>query len=186
MARSSSSGYVPATAGPALEPAYAGPRLDALTRLRARDWRSERTGRSAVIVLLVAAAVLVVAAAGQRSALVPPAKAGFPTWMVGPFRGLASWLPDSGMFNSVLFSALTVAMFVCYLVALACVRRLPARFVLGAVAAAHLLFLLGPPLPLTDVFNYVNYARLGAVHGVNPYVHSPATWPDDPGYGFAT
>jgi hypothetical protein len=186
MARSSSSGYAPAPAAPVLEPAYAGPRLDALARLRARDWRTERTGRIAVVALLVAAAVLVVAAAGQRSALVPPAKGGFPVWMVGPFQGLASWLPGSGLFNSILFSALTAAMFACYLVALACLRRLSARFVVGALVAAHVLFVLGPPLPLTDVFNYVNYARLGAVHGINPYVHSAASWPVDPSYGFAT
>jgi alpha-1,6-mannosyltransferase len=186
MARSPSSGYVPATAGPVLEPAYAPPWLEALARLRAWEWRTERAGRVAVVVLLAAAAVLVAVAAGQRSSLVPPAKGGFPTWMVGPFRGLASWLPDSGMFNSVLFRSLMAAMFVCYLVALACVRRLPVRFVVGALVAAHVLFVLGPPLQLIDVFNYVNYARLGAVHGINPYVHSPASWPVDPSYGFAT
>jgi hypothetical protein len=168
-----------------LPPAYAG-QPDALARLRARAWRSERAGRSAILVLLVAAALLVVVAAAQRWALVPPAKGGFPAWMVGPFRGLASDLPDSGMFASVFFSVLTATMFACYLVALACVRRLSARFVFGAIAAAHLLFLLGPPLPLTDVFNYLTYARLGVEHGINPYVHSPAAWPADPAYGFAT
>jgi hypothetical protein len=169
-----------------LPPAYAGGPPDALARVRTRDWRTERVGRSAILVLLVAALLLVIAAAAQRWALVPPAKGGFPAWMVGPFRGLAGGLPNDGMLASVLFTVLTAAMFACYLVALACVRRLSARFVFGAIAAAHLLFLLGPPLPLTDVFNYLTYARLGAVHGVNPYVHSPAAWPSDPAYGFAT
>jgi hypothetical protein len=186
MARSSGSGYTGAPAAPVLEPAYAGPRPDALARLRAWEWRTERVGRTAVVVLLVASAVLVVVAAGGRSALVPPAKGGFETWMVGPFRGLAGGLPRSGMFNSILLSSLTAAMFACYLLALACMRRLSARFVLGGIGVAHLLFLLGPPLPLTDVFNYLSYARLGAEHGVNPFVHPPSAWPADSAYGFAT
>jgi hypothetical protein len=186
MARPSTTGYAQASAPAVLEPAYAGRVPHPLARLRARDWRTERTGRAAVVVMLVAAAILVVAAAAQPSALVPPAKGGFPVWMVGPFHGLASWLPDAGMFNSVLFSALMAAMFGCYLVAVACVRQLPFRFVVGAIAALHVVFLLGPPLPLTDAFNYLDYARLGAVHGINPYVHPPAAWPTDPAYGFAT
>jgi hypothetical protein len=183
MARSSGSGYAGA---PVLEPAYAGPRPDRLARVRAWDWRTERVGRVAVVVLVVAAALLVVVAAGQRSSLVPPAKGGFDTWMVGPFRGLAGGLPRAGLFSSILLSAVTAAMFGCYLVALACMRRLSARFVLGGIGLAHLLFLLGPPLPLTDVFNYLSYARLGAAHGINPFVHPPSTWPADPAYGFAT
>ena len=163
MARPSTTGYAQASAPAVLEPAYAGRVPHPLARLRARDWRTERTGRAAVVVMLVAAAILVVAAAAQPSALVPPAKGGFPVWMVGPFHGLASWLPDTGMFNSVLFSALMAAMFGCYLVAVACVRQLPFRFGVGAIAALHVVFLLGPPLPLTDAFNYLDYARLGAV-----------------------
>src|SRR5205085_3022773 len=43
-----------------------------------------------------------------------------------------------------------------------------------AIVSAHLIVLLGPPLILTDVFNYINYARIGAMHHLNPYVHVPA------------
>jgi hypothetical protein len=32
---------------------------------------------------------------------------------------------------------------------------------------------LAPPMPLTDVFNYIHYARMGVVHGLNPYAHLP-------------
>jgi hypothetical protein len=169
-----------------LEPAYAGRPPAVLARLRTWEWRTERAGRSAVVTMLVAAVALVVVAAAQPTMLVPPGKGGFPTWMVGPFRGLASWLPQEGMFASVFFSVVTTTMLGCYAVAVACIRRLSARFVIGAIAIAHLIFLLGPPLPLTDVFNYLTYARLGAEHGINPYVFSPAAWPADPAYDFAT
>jgi hypothetical protein len=37
----------------------------------------------------------------------------------------------------------------------------------------QLLFVLGPPQPLTDVFNYVVYGRM-AMHGLNPYTTIPA------------
>jgi hypothetical protein len=40
--------------------------------------------------------------------------------------------------------------------------------------------LLGPPLQLNDVFNYLGYARLGALHGLNPYTHVIAAEQHDP------
>lgn len=39
-----------------------------------------------------------------------------------------------------------------------------------------------PPLLSHDVYSYVDYARLGAVHGLDPYVHPPAAEPDDPAF----
>jgi alpha-1,6-mannosyltransferase len=35
------------------------------------------------------------------------------------------------------------------------------------------VFLLAPPLLSTDIFSYLDYGRLGAVHGLNPYLHTP-------------
>jgi hypothetical protein len=32
---------------------------------------------------------------------------------------------------------------------------------------------LAPPLLLTDVFNYIDYARMGVLHHLNPYTHIP-------------
>ena len=48
-----------------------------------------------------------------------------------------------------------------------------ARAVVGAVVAAHVLFLLAPPLLSQDVFSYIAYARLGVEHDLNPYEHAP-------------
>jgi Glycosyltransferase family 87 len=42
------------------------------------------------------------------------------------------------------------------------------------------LFALVPPLLSNDVHSYVDYARLGAVHGLDPYLHPPAAAPHDP------
>jgi alpha-1,6-mannosyltransferase len=54
--------------------------------------------------------------------------------------------------------------------------------ILGLVAA----FALAPVLLSHDVYSYVDYARLGVVHGLNPYLHSPAAVPFDPAYGKVT
>jgi hypothetical protein len=44
---------------------------------------------------------------------------------------------------------------------------------------------LGPPLPLTDVFNYELYGRMAAVHGLNPYRALPVAASQDPAYTVA-
>jgi hypothetical protein len=179
----------PASSGAAvLEPTLARPsaRAEALARLRARLVGGERAPRAALAVMVLAGAALVLLAAQRRSALVPPAKAGFAEWLVGPLRGAASFVPDDAPLDSIAFSALVAVMFGCWLVALSGARRAGRRWVLGAIVALHALLLLGPPLPLTDVFNYVNYARLDIVHGLNPYTDLPALLPADPSYAYAT
>ena len=45
-------------------------------------------------------------------------------------------------------------------------------------------FALAPPLLSLDVFSYVSYARLEAVHGLNPYEYPPAAVPSDPAVPF--
>ena len=47
----------------------------------------------------------------------------------------------------------------------------------SALLAIHLAFLLSPPLQYTDVFNYINYGRMGALHHLNPYTVIPALEP---------
>ena len=50
----------------------------------------------------------------------------------------------------------------------------------------HAVFLLAPPLRLTDVFNYLLYARMDVVHGLNPYRDVPVLAAGDPAYRFAS
>ena len=177
------------TSPPLLEPALAGPlpRVRALAaRRRAATWRNAATARRALAVSVGAALALNLVAAGAPSSFVPPSKGSFPLWMVGPLRGAASWLPDNGLFLGLSFTVLLALMVGAYLVVAACARHVPLRWGVGALLALNLIFLLGPPLTLTDIFNYVNYARLGALHGINPYAALPAEVPVDPSYPFAT
>ena len=58
--------------------------------------------------------------------------------------------------------------------------------VLVTVVALDLILLLSPPLQLNDVFNYLGYAQLGALHQLNPYTHVIAQEPFDPVYRFAS
>jgi uncharacterized membrane protein len=54
-----------------------------------------------------------------------------------------------------------------------------------AIAVAHGLFLLAPPLLSQDVFSYIAYARLDVVHGLDPYTHSPGDAPADAVFPYA-
>ena len=65
------------------------------------------------------------------------------------------------------------ALGVAWLVAVVCASRVPAAIVWSAVVATHVVLLLGPPLSLTDVFNYLHYGRMPATYGANPYVALP-------------
>ena len=47
----------------------------------------------------------------------------------------------------------------------------------AAIAVAHVLFALAPPLLSQDAFSYIAYARLDVVHDLNPYTHSRPTSP---------
>ncbi|MET0306874.1 MAG: glycosyltransferase 87 family protein [Solirubrobacterales bacterium] len=47
-------------------------------------------------------------------------------------------------------------------------------------------FALAPVLLSHDVYSYVDYARLGVVHGLDPYVSPPAAAPFDPAYARVT
>jgi hypothetical protein len=53
------------------------------------------------------------------------------------------------------------------------------RTIRWAAVAAVALFALAPPLLSLDVFSYLSYARLGALHGLNPYDFAPAAIPHD-------
>ncbi|HEX4804524.1 MAG TPA: polyprenol phosphomannose-dependent alpha 1,6 mannosyltransferase MptB [Conexibacter sp.] len=135
-------------------------------------------GAAAIAGLLAAGALLAVGGSAERRIWFVPSsqRGGMPDWLGGPFHGLGVVLqPPAG-------ALMLVAMFVCYLVVLACARAgaIPPRLAIGAVVAAHLVFLLGPPLFSADVFGYVDYARLAVVHGIDPYTHGAIAAAHDP------
>jgi hypothetical protein len=132
-------------------------------------------GWIAVACLLAAELALVALAAAHRDRfIVPASKYTFASWLMGPLGGVAGWMPRAGHGARELFLLLLLVMCAGYLVVLAVTRELSPRMAIVAIVAAHLLILLSPPLRLTDVFTYIDYARLGVIHGINPYVHPPA------------
>ena len=130
-------------------------------------------------------ALVVLAGAGPNE-LVPSSSYAFPGWMSGPLHALFGPLKLSPLDLSYGLSALLVALTVAYGVALAAVRLLSMRVIVVAVVALHAILLLSPPLQLTDLFNYLGYARLGALHHLNPYTHVIAAEQYDPVFGLST
>ncbi len=59
-------------------------------------------------------------------------------------------------------------------------ERTVSRWAIGLVALLNLIVFAGPILISTDVFSYLAYARMGVVHGVNPYLHGPVAIVGDP------
>ena len=52
--------------------------------------------------------------------------------------------------------------------------------------AVHAIFLISPPLALTDMFNYINYGRMEVLHNLNPYTTIPVLEPhSDPSYALS-
>jgi hypothetical protein len=123
----------------------------------------------------VLALVIGAAAAGQRTILVPASRRGFPGWLAGPYAGIGG----HGLTADQL-AKLLLAMLACYLLVLLWARDVPASWALAAIGAAHVVALLAPPLLSADVFGYIGYARLGAVHGLDPYTHGAAALAGDP------
>jgi Glycosyltransferase family 87 len=101
---------------------------------------------------------------------------GLPAELRGPLHGLG--LSMSGD----VFAALFIVLGVCYLGVLLFADSVRFRVGIGAIVALHAIFLLAPPLLSSDIFNYVGYARLDAIHGLNPYVHPLSAAPTDPSY----
>ncbi|HXA55574.1 MAG TPA: glycosyltransferase 87 family protein, partial [Solirubrobacteraceae bacterium] len=51
--------------------------------------------------------------------------------------------------------------------------RRAATWTIALVGALNVLVVAGPILFSTDVFSYIDYARLGVLHGLDPYLHGP-------------
>jgi hypothetical protein len=157
-----------------------------LERVRARICAYPPAGRLALGFMLLACFAVVVFATAGPSTLVPQSHEVFPGWEAGPVSGLFGHLTRSTTALDLGLSAVAVAMLAAYLVALASVRHLSMRLIAAFVVAVQAVLVLSPPQQLTDLFNYLGYARLGGLHGLNPYTHVIAAEMHDPIYRFAT
>jgi hypothetical protein len=144
---------------------------------------------TAALALMIASSLLLVSLAASRNQgdlriLVPAAKLGsYPEWISGPTGFLTNWIAATAHGERVLFTAAIATMLVAYLVVVYSAPRLRTAWVLAAIVVLHLIFLLSPPLTLSDVFNYLNYGRMEAVYHLNPYVTIPALEPhSDPSF----
>ncbi len=155
-------------------------RVGALAGAEARAW----IGAACLATIVACSALVVLVAANRPSVLSATSHTGyFPHWMAGPLGGLLPGLTRSSTTLKYLFSGAIVAMYASYVAGLRYVPRLPAKWAIGAILAVHAIFVLAPPLALTDVFNYVNYGRMEIVHGLNPYTTIPILEPhNDPSY----
>jgi hypothetical protein len=133
---------------------------------------------AALTVMILTSLLLVSLAAARPGILVPVARTGsYPQWIAGPTGVLTSWFVASAHTERVLFTAAIATMLVAYLIVACAAPRLRASWVLGAIVALHVIFVLSPPLSLSDVFNYLNYGRMEAIYHLNPYTTIPALEP---------
>ena len=104
--------------------------------------------------------------------------------LAGLARGAARRASASGLSKDG-FQTLMLVMCASYALVLASARALPLR----ALAArdrgrARDPRCSGPPLISQDVFGYLGFARLGALHGLDPYTHTSAQAATDAVYPF--
>ena len=164
-----------ASADSAVEPAAAiRPALPALPRVEAR--RRALIANTMLGGMVVAAFLMAAGAAAKHYGPTLHIHHGLPDSLRGPLHGLD--LSLSGTEFGVVFIVLGV----CYLGVLAFADSIRFRVGLGAIVLLHLIFVIAPPLLSSDIFNYVGYARLDVVHGLNPYVHPLSAAPTDPSY----
>jgi alpha-1,6-mannosyltransferase len=131
-----------------------------------------------LLAVLASALLLAAGAAGAPSRYVPARSGGWPDWLAGPLAGLHLGLPGGR------FQTLMLVMCGGYLLVLVGARSLPLGLIAAAIVAANLVLALGPPLLSQDVFGYLGYARMGVLHGLDPYTHFPSQAPADAVFPF--
>ncbi|MBV9001602.1 MAG: hypothetical protein JO304_21275 [Solirubrobacterales bacterium] len=171
-------------------PAVALPRLTAPRLPKALRWPEvelgPRAGRIALATITVCALAMVLFSTHGPTILVPRASLIFTSWEAGPLYHLIGPLRVGAGATKYVLSALILVLLGSYLMAIAALRTLSMRMIAGCIVAVNLILLLGPPFQLTDMFNYLGYARLGGLHGLNPYTHVIGQEMHDPVYHFAT
>ncbi|GAB4207657.1 MAG: hypothetical protein OHK0022_36150 [Roseiflexaceae bacterium] len=105
-----------------------------------------------------------------------------------PLRWLATalGLPEDTI-TQVAFVLVVALLFTAYLRALALLHEgvpLERRVLLGRTVLFGLPLLITPFMLSSDIFSYIVYGRLAAVHGLNPTVIPPSAVPSDPFLAF--
>jgi alpha-1,6-mannosyltransferase len=114
-------------------------------------------------------------------------------WLLGPARLIfgsapvnGSIPPERGWPALLLFATLLVGASCQAALAIPlCLRyagggRRYLLLALGAAAIFSLTLVLLPALPSDDLFSYILYGRIGAIHHANPLIVTPSAFPNDP------
>ncbi len=149
----------------------------ALMPVHRRRWPPAALGTAGLAALLASTVAIALGASAGPSMLVRVPAGEFVPWVAGPLRGLGD-----GTLSGGALVALLVLMTAGYTAVLATSRALPARTLLAVIVALHVAMLLAPPLLTTDIFSYIDYGRLGALHGIDPYAGAPLLAPHDAVY----
>lgn len=151
-------------------------------------------GAAGLVAILASMLLICAGAASGPSALVPARTGGWYGWLAGPLAELG--FPPTRPLGQTSFQALTLLMCAGYLAVLAASGTraraqaraggpaLPLWAIAATILAANAILLLGPPLLSQDVFGYLAFARLGVLHGLDPYTHVAAEMPIDPVFPF--
>jgi Glycosyltransferase family 87 len=128
---------------------------------------------------------------GQRSPVLPwllilflgsAALGGY--FLIAPaFNGVAPYYRVGYRHTAYEYSVLILLLFVPYALVLASWwrgGRAPVALLLGGAVVLHLLVLFAPPPQSQDVFQYLFYGRMWAVHGANPFTANPSAFWADP------
>jgi Glycosyltransferase family 87 len=188
----------PSTAGPRVLAATAASTdapvaLPWLASLRWPSWlrwpqaeAGPRAGRIALGSIALGALVMVLFSTHGPTILVPRASQIFASWEAGPLYHLMPAFSVSARATNYALTALILVMLGAYITALAALRTLSMRMIAACIVAVHVILVLGPPFQLTDMGNYLGYARLGGLHGLNPYTHVIGQEMHDPIFHLAT
>jgi alpha-1,6-mannosyltransferase len=156
------------------------PRRSLVPRVRrpGRELAVAGLGHLALAGLFAGTLIIVLGAASNPGPLSPANHSRLPAWIAGPLDGHWLRVGPGG------FIAIMGGLVLCYAGVLACRRALAPRTLVIGVGALYLLLALGPPLLSADIFSYLAYARMGALHGVDPYTHGPWAIAHDPVFAF--
>jgi Glycosyltransferase family 87 len=135
-------------------------------------------GTAGIVAMVVYSLRLATAAPATPKLLVPSGRHVMPGWMGGVFGGHGVPLSINELIR------LIIAISILYVVVLVFSRWIPAWVAIAGTVVLVAVFTLAPPLFSTDIFNYVAYARMGALYHVNPYLHGAAAIGGDPSVKF--
>lgn len=156
-------------AAPAAPLAPGAPRPAARSRWHLRVSASPWLGGVLLAAMAVCTGLIVLDGAASRSPLVP---------LQPPIAGYLNGVGSKLDYRTFLLALLVMS--ACYAGVIWCSRALSARVAIVAIVVLHLIVFAGPILLSQDIFQYIDYGRLGVLHGLNPYQHGPAAAAHDP------